>query len=425
MLNFDNFLLDLERLIKIPSKRSPAEDGMPFGKNVALALNCFLDIAKNMGFNVINYDNYLGEITLGDCGEEIGIIGHVDVVPEGSGWVTPPFSLTLDNGVYYGRGLQDDKAPLLLCLHALNQLKNSGEKINKKFRLFVGCDEESGWEDVSYFEKTGHTFPKYGFSPDGDFPASYAEKGITIVKFKFPRLKNFYNLKGGTVINAVCGMASCTALESGINHQLLKKYNLELSQGNVMTSYGVSAHGSAPHKGKNALEPLFNYFLEMGENVSNIINFVLGDGAKVKCMHNEQGYLTMSADLLSEDDKNIIIACDCRIPAPMTTSDLVEKLNKTNLEFTYSEKHPTLLVDKNGALVTSLMSAYREVTGDLTPAISMGGSTFARVFEFGCSFGPAFNGASYGAHEANERLDAKDVQVLYEIYEKAIFLLNK
>lgn len=425
MFNQDLFISQLKDLIKIPSKRSSAKVGMPFGKDVAHALNYFLDLALSMGFTVKNYDNYIGEITLGDGKEELGIIGHLDVVPEGTGWNTPPFELTLKDGVYYGRGLQDDKAPLLLCLHALNELKNSGKKLNKKFRLFVGCDEECNWEDVAYFEKLGNKFPKFGFSPDGDFPASYAEKGVVVVEFKLPKLKKFYDLKGGTVINAVCDLASCKALKDGIDLDLIKKHNLTLSEDNVITSHGISAHGSAPHKGSNALEPLFNYFLDMGEDVEDIINYVLQDGVGIKKMQNEQGFLTMSADLIREEGDSIIISCDCRIPAPFTTLDLVEKLKLTNLDFTYSEKHPTLLVDKNGALVNSLMSAYRDVTGDNTPPLSMGGSTFARVFEFGCSFGPTFVDANTGIHEANERLPEKDIKTLFEIYKKAIFLLNE
>ena len=85
------------------------------------ALHYFLNLAKNFGFETKNYDDYAGEIIFGE-GEEIGIIGHLDVVPEGEGWNTPPYELTKIDGIYYGRGVSDDKGLTLMNLYALKAL---------------------------------------------------------------------------------------------------------------------------------------------------------------------------------------------------------------------------------------------------------------------------------------------------------------
>lgn len=53
------------------------------------------------------------------AGNQIGVIGHVDVVPAGEGWDFDPFSLTCKDGVLVGRGTSDDKAPLLTALYGL------------------------------------------------------------------------------------------------------------------------------------------------------------------------------------------------------------------------------------------------------------------------------------------------------------------
>ena len=169
-----------------------------------------LEHAREMGFETINYDNYAGEVCFGE-GQEIGIIGHLDVVPVGEGWQTNPFELVEKDGFLFGRGVLDDKLPMLLVLYALNELKNSGEKTNKRFRLFLGCNEETGWKDLDYL-KSKTTMPEYGFSPDGNFPVCYAEKGIYIIKVQIPKLKNFSSLSGGTVINAVCAHATAIIL---------------------------------------------------------------------------------------------------------------------------------------------------------------------------------------------------------------------
>ena len=194
-------------LISFKSVLSDKKANAPFGEEIAKALNYTLSLGKKFGFDVINYDDYAGEISVGK-GEEIGIMGHIDVVPVGDGWNTDPFTLTKKDGLFFGRGLMDDKAPLLLCLYALKQLKEENIPFNKKIRLFVGCDEESGWRDLDYLNSKT-TLPEYGFSPDGDFPVSYAEKGIAIVEFSIPLIKGLSYIKGGTVINAVCDYVKC------------------------------------------------------------------------------------------------------------------------------------------------------------------------------------------------------------------------
>jgi succinyl-diaminopimelate desuccinylase len=135
MVNSERFYKDLDKLISFKTVAAPKKDGCPFGKQNALALEFFLNVAKDLGFETINYDNYAGEVYFGE-GQEIGIIGHLDVVPEGDGWDTDPYKLTEKDGYLFGRGVMDDKLPTLLILYALKELKDSGVKINKKFYFF-------------------------------------------------------------------------------------------------------------------------------------------------------------------------------------------------------------------------------------------------------------------------------------------------
>ena len=109
--NFNSFIDDLKKLISFDTTLKPASDDAPFGKNTRDCLNWFLSLASSFGFETKNYDNFGGEVIFGE-GEEIGIIGHIDVVPVGNGWQTDPFTLVFKDGYYYGRGVTDDKAPL-------------------------------------------------------------------------------------------------------------------------------------------------------------------------------------------------------------------------------------------------------------------------------------------------------------------------
>lgn len=427
MQNFEQYYLDLQKLISFESILSTPKPNAPFGENIKNTLDFFLSLAKGMGFEVINYDGYAGEVAFGQ-GQEIGIIGHLDVVPIGIGWKTNPFTLTNVDGVLFGRGVSDDKAPLLSCLYALNQLKNSAKPINKRFRLIVGCDEESGWRDLDYI-LTKTTLPEYGFSPDGNFPISYAEKGIVEVSFSIPALKNFENIKGGTVVNAVCDYATILPLESAysggmVDKSLLDKHGLSLNDKGEIQSFGKAAHGSTPHLGKNAILPLLEYLLDCGEQVKDLIDYLFYDKLGVQKMQTEQGFLTLSPDLIEQEGDKIVITCDCRIPAPLSLDDLMPIFNKFNLSVQTKTRHNPVMVEKEGSFVQTLLNAYNNLTGEKAKPISQGGSTFARAFVKGCAFGPKFENHIDNIHDANENVPISLLKKSYEIYEKAIFDLN-
>lgn len=414
MKNFNEYINDLKTLISFKSTLSTADKNAPFGIETRKTLDHFLSIANSFGFDTVDYDGYAGEVVFG-CGQEIGVIGHLDVVPTGIGWNTDPWTLEEIEGVYYGRGVSDDKLPLLSCLYALKELKDEGINPTRKIRLFAGCNEETGWQDVDYL-LSHTTLPEYGFSPDGNFPLSYAEKGILVATFALPKLNKFYDLKGGTAVNAVCDYASVRASDGGIDRELLEKFNLKLSNGNLIESFGKAAHGSTPHLGKNALLPLFNYFIDMGEDYKAVIDYLFNDILGVDNLKNEQGKVTFSPNIISEKNGLFYISCDCRIPAPITFKQVTDILDRFNIPYTASEKHPPVMVEKDGWFVKTLLDSYNSITGENATPISMGGSTFARAFEKGCAFGPKFNGHDDKIHDANENVPKENLLKAFEIY---------
>lgn len=420
MKDFDLFIEDLKNLIAIPSVAGTPEKDAPFGKEVRTALDCFLEIAERLGFKTINHEGYMGELSFGE-GEEIGIIGHLDVVPVGHGWNSPPFTLTEKDGIYYGRGVIDDKSPLLLCLYALKELKDSKIKPKKKFRLFVGCNEESGWGDVEYF-KTKSSFPEYGFSPDGDFPVTYAEKGISHVTFTLKKPKGFANIKGGTAINCVCDLATAMADKSVIDKNLLKKYSLSLDDNNTIISRGKAAHGSTPELGVNAIKPLLQYMNEFGGQLEEGIDVLFNDSLGLGKTSSDQGKITFSPNLIKDDKENLYITCDCRIPYPYNDKTVCDILNKSSLTYSSKIANEPAFVDKNCSFVQSLLKAYNTVTGQNKTPVSIGGSTFARAFKFGCSFGAAM-GSNNNMHDANEYISKAQLLECYAIYKQALFNL--
>ena len=137
----DEMIKNLDEIIRIPSKLDGYDNpDYPFGKNVNDVLEKFLSIAKEMGFRVKNINKYCGYVEFGDGEEIVGIIGHLDVVPEGEGWKYPPFELTLDDGKLYGRGTTDDKGPMIASLYAMKVVMDNA-KVHKRVRLIIGLNE--------------------------------------------------------------------------------------------------------------------------------------------------------------------------------------------------------------------------------------------------------------------------------------------
>ena len=102
----------LSSLVAIPSVKGEPEEGMPYGKENARALAKMLEISERYGFTVKNHENYVGTIDMVPEKEtSLGILCHLDVVPEGTGWTNPPYTMTLSGGKLYGRGVADDKGP--------------------------------------------------------------------------------------------------------------------------------------------------------------------------------------------------------------------------------------------------------------------------------------------------------------------------
>lgn len=94
-------LLGTQKLIQIPSiyKSSP-NPYQPFGKEINNALEYMLLLGQSLGFKTKNIDGYCGYIEFGKGEEMLGIIGHLDVVPEGENWTYPPFGGEIHNRKY-------------------------------------------------------------------------------------------------------------------------------------------------------------------------------------------------------------------------------------------------------------------------------------------------------------------------------------
>ena len=408
-------------MVKFDSAQAPALPGMPFGKGAADCLAAFLQLAQSMGFETHNFDNYIGEVIFGG-GEEFAVLAHLDVVPAGEGWTHDPFGGEIENGKLYGRGTMDDKGPAVICLYCLKALKDADFIPSKKIKLIVGCNEESGWACIDHYNEVAH-MPEVGFSPDADFPAIYAEKGILQFRMRFP-LPNapFSDLYGGERANMVCALA--VAKGAAFDAAAAKKYGLTLEDGNIV-AHGRAAHASTPGEGINALDSLLAYFAETDERIAKIHDLLFKDARHLKNFEDETGALTLSPNVAAYENGTLCITVDIRYPATMKQEDITAVLDTFGAPYELLHCQAPLYNDKNGFLIAALQKVYAEKTGSRSEAIAIGGGTYARALKNGAGFGPQFPNEPSTIHQKDEYISLENVQKLLDIYAAAIYELTK
>ena len=172
-----------------------------WGRGPAKALTQVLKIGQDLGFKTKNIDNYVCYVEYG-AGEKIkAILGHLGVVPEGTGWDFPPYAAEIHRGKIYGRGTMDDKGPILAALYGLKAIKEAGIKLPQRVRILFGTNEESCSRDIKYYLEQGGEIPIAGFTADGDHPVVNNEKGIIF----FDTVKHFRRKSFSIIVKCIWG----------------------------------------------------------------------------------------------------------------------------------------------------------------------------------------------------------------------------
>ena len=308
---------------------------------------------------------------------DIVFVTHLDVVPEGGGWNYPAFGLTrvtVDGEKrLYGRGIEDDKGPAMICIHAMKSILDEGMKLKRRVRIIFGLTEERGeWVDMNYYREN-EELPDMGFTPDAAFPVGYGEKGIMHLSLTMPLSDAGIDaVSGGDAANKVPDECSLTV------------------GGRTYSGIGVSAHGSTPRLGKNAiLDCMAKVNAESPCGLSKMICGLFDeacDGAKcgVSCRDEQSGELTLNVGMVKTDGENAVTVIDIRYPVTVNDSSvIVNKISAAAKEYgavvSVLEHKAPVYFDKNSALIRTLTEVFNGVTGMNTEPFTMGGGTYARA----------------------------------------------
>lgn len=406
----------IEALQKLVSFQSIAkEEGpeYPYGKEVCGAKEYVLALAKSFGMRVTDVPGKYAYLEIGEGPRLIGILSHLDVVPAGDGWTQDPFGGEIVDGKIYGRGTTDDKGPTIAVLYAMKALKEK-PTLPARIRLILGQTEENGeWRDIEAYTDA-EEIPECGFTPDGDFPAIQNELGAMVFRVQMPQ-SGFLQGEGGTAPNMVPARA-WVKTEFG-----------------TYEASGKACHGCAPWLGLNGISELMekvyqaepeNRFLRMYADLigKTIYGEKLGIAAE-----DESGKLTLNVGLFEVRDETATLMVDIRYPAKKNPDEISGSLVRqfssygASCECVYHVR--PLYTPSDSPVLGALLSAYREVTGDDSRPISIGGGTYAKAMPNMVAFGPNFPGHENREHMEDEYILVEDFLKLEEIYERALAYL--
>ena len=387
----EEMLTNLGRLVAIDSQLGTPAEGKPFGEGPAKALEEGLKIAQELGFKTVNLDNYCGYAEMGEGDEIVGIAGHLDIVPVGGDWSYDPFKLTREGDYVYGRGTTDDKGPVLEALYAMKLLRDSGVKLNKRVRLIMGCNEETGSKCMEHYNEVAEEL-SCGFTPDASFPCIHGEKGL-LQMMAYSKNTKIISADGGFVFNAVCDSSTIVVpAEEGLKERLeavlaetkLQEYKVTEENGQIsIYAKGVPAHASTPTLGVNAI------------------------GVTFECLE-KAGF---KDDFVEFYNTHIGTSCDGE-GIGLKFADEYGELTLCNGPLFFPRESP---------LVNALYKAYTDVTGDTeNKPMVIGGGTYAKSLKNIIAFGPEKPGIDYRIHSADEFILVSGMEEAVLVYMEAI-----
>lgn len=508
-LKRDEMLANLKVLLAIPSVKdeATAEPDAPCGQAVAQALDFMLNLARAHGLQteklegIVGYASFDGgelkntdeqsalgheetgstdisaafsdgatDDTYDQTADEgyIAVLTHLDVVPPGDGWTTPPFEPQIRGDRLYARGAIDDKGPAMASLYALLAVKSLGLPLRRQVRLIWGTDEESGMACMDVYNRLQPP-PVAGFTPDADFPIVHAEKGqvnarmtlrtargdeplsgLKLVSFRSGRASNMVPDKAEAVISGPAARLSDIAdkygtyvkAETGGTAEFVPASTGEPESESaklVLRLQGRSVHGMVPHEGVNAGLRLLHYLRAYewsgsGNAFIRDIDSLLyedfeGQALGIAGSDAITGSLTVNAGLFAFDSTSdqAYVHLNIRHPISMEGDRIVTYLNDRLSAIDWKLEQVSLkrphAVPADHPLVTTLQRVYREQTGQPATLLSTGGGTYAAKLASGVAFGPLFPGEFDSAHQSDESIALDSLMKATAIYARAIYEL--
>ncbi|MDR3192445.1 MAG: Sapep family Mn(2+)-dependent dipeptidase [Treponema sp.] len=445
----EELVADLIGLVNIRSVREAPTPGQPFGPGPAAVIHRGLEMGKRYGFETENDEYYsLSFILKGRTEKELGIISHVDVVPEGNGWTYEPYQAKVVDGYVVGRGSGDDKGPSVAALYALRALRDLDAGLSHSVRLIWGANEESGMEDVKHYLKTHTRLPDFTIVADGGFSVNIGEKGglSADLVFDIGPDSGILDFRGGVARNAVPDYAFMVlkAELAGVEAALRGKDAAVSGEDGAVKveTRGVARHAARPEGSVNAIQKLARIVTgakllegrarEAVECIARTFSDYYGAGLDIASEDDISGKTTHVGGLIRFEGEKLIQNFDSRVAIRTDPASLIPKLEALGKEKGFGAENirtsPSRYDPPDSPPVKVLFETGKEFLGDrLKPPATSGGGTHAKFFPRAIPFGAGFPPPEpFGsAHAADEAAAIDDLLKAAQIYAVDLIRLDK
>ena len=380
----------------------------------------------------------------------LGLVVHGDVVPVvPSAWSTPPFALTALGDVLQGRGVADDKGPLVAALLVLRAIASSGIARTHAVRLLVGSTEESSGEDLKQYLRR-RSPPDLSLVLDSDFPVVIGEKAWNALEVSSDEEERWsedgsvrvVSVTAGTAVSIVPDLARLT-LEGRGAEALVRRLAGQPSAAGTTASatpdgprWALEVRGRAAHAGVNleggrnalvALSRLAAGALPRGPAAA-LLGFaeragadVYGSGLGLLDEDPLWGrYAVNVATLGPGKEHRLTLVTNLRRIPPRSGAELRAHLEAQVAAF--AADHSIRLstggtfegtlwaVSPAAPLVRRLLAVHRRMTGSARPPVVSGGGTYAKRLPRSVPFGLWPGETPYPGHDVDERMRLADLR---------------
>lgn len=443
--NWEAIVEDIASLVKIRSVENLAEatEEMPYGPEPYAALIKTVEIAQKLGLDAHNLGGHIAYADLkGTSDKQIALISHTDIVPEGSGWTTDPYTLTRKDGYLIGRGVIDDKGPMVISLYLAKFFKEKAEREGKTWpytiRILIGNNEETEMRDVEWYLKR-YPQPEFLFTSDADFPLICGEKGgfsATIISDKISdRIVSFV---GGSAGNAVASLCRATIVADADKLTVHDKIDVTDNHDGTLSllAHGKGAHASTPEGSINAIGLICDYLLENKVYSEAELEFLLllqkvfatTDGSSLGIAATDEYFTPLTSiggTIATTEDGRFEQTIDVRYPTSITGEELAAKVGdlakKAGASLRVDLDMVPFVTDPESDAMRALVDTYNDFRGTSAEPYTIGGGTYARHFKAGGAFGPndptdpmpAWIGAEHSADEGFSEEGFKRALAIY------------
>lgn len=455
----DMLTRDICELVRIKSVADKDNLIKPFGQGCRDVLDKFIEICGRHGLESENHEYYVAESynpSWKNKKGRIGLMGHLDVVPEGKGWTYPPYDGVVKDGWIIGRGAQDNKGPCIAALYTLLCLRDLGIEMHHDIRVLAGTNEENGMDDAVYYANKCR-IPDFTIVVDSPFPLCYGEKGI--VEAWMISNDSFTNevihFAGGAVSNQIPSDAELVLQYHQCFEGILEKTDEACEcrrEGNnvKIQAKGIAGHIAFPDKTKNAISVLADFVLKRGllleKRDRDIMKFVLeassysnGDGVGIACNDEISGELVCGCGIVKMQEHKVQININARCPVTADGYEILDRM-KTYISAKGFDLGKTRVLESNyypkeSQIIRNLSQTFQSVTGlKWEPQIFSAG-THARKIPNAVAYGPGclneltmpyepFPDGHGGAHQPDEAQSIDSLCLAIKIYVFAVLRID-